>query len=307
MITIIIPTYNRKVLLKKCINSLINQSYKDFEIIVVDDGSTDGTKDLIKNYEQIRYLRQENKGPGNARNLGIKNAGGSIIAFTDDDCIPDKDWLKNALHYFDDPAVIGVEGKTLKKGKLTPTSIPIINEYGGKYSTCNMFYRLSLLKEIGGFDKRFRFSGEDSNLARRALKKGKIVFAKDVKVVHPVKYYDIKGFIKKHKSLKKTYWQVLGSKESKKYFSWESLVHYPFYISLIILLFFPNIFTLILFLYAYITDILIYDLYLTKARIIDVMRYKKTLIKLVFVWWIIIFLDCFFRIWGILRFKRVIL
>jgi len=307
MISIIIPTYNRRNDLKKCLDTIKNQSYKNHEIIIVDDGSTDGTEDLIKNYPKIKYFKQNNKGPGAARNLGIKYAKGDIVAFTDDDCIPYKDWLENALPYFKKQEIVAVEGMTIKNGLITPTSIPIINYYGEKYSTCNMFYRKRILEELGGFDERFRFAGEDTNLARRALKKGIIKFVPSVKVIHPVKYFTSLGFIKKHLSFKKTYWQVLGANESKKIFSWEMLIFYPFYTSLLLLIIKPNLYTTILLVYVYLTTFLIHDLYLTKGRIMDIFRHKKALIQLAFLWWIIIFYDTLYRIFGMIKFGRIML
>lgn len=89
MISVIIPTYNRALLLKKAIESVLSQTYQDFELIVVDDGSNDSTPNLISNFKtRIKYIRQDNKGPGSARNLGIKNSDGEFIAFVDSD-----DWL----------------------------------------------------------------------------------------------------------------------------------------------------------------------------------------------------------------------
>src|SRR3989338_1972884 len=97
-ITIIIPTYNRKNMLKKCLHILLTQNYfnEKYEVIVVDDGSRDGTKEVVRafNNPQLRYYWQENKGPGAAINAGARIAKGDILAFTEDDCIVSKDWLK---------------------------------------------------------------------------------------------------------------------------------------------------------------------------------------------------------------------
>lgn len=102
-ISVIIPTYNRGNFTKEAIKSILAQTYKDFEIIVVDDGSTDDTKELVQAFgDQVRYLYQENKGPSAARNLGILNAKGKYIAFCDSDdrFLPTKlekqvDFIKN--------------------------------------------------------------------------------------------------------------------------------------------------------------------------------------------------------------------
>ena len=95
-ISVIIPTYNRKKYIKRAIDSVIHQSYKPFEIIVIDDGSTDGTYELIKqsySSSQISLKKQKNNGVSSARNKGIKLANGDWIAFLDSD----DEWFKNKL------------------------------------------------------------------------------------------------------------------------------------------------------------------------------------------------------------------
>ncbi len=96
LISVIIPTYNRGHLINRAIQSILNQSYKDFEIIVVDDGSIDNTKEVIESFrdERIRYIHyKENKGANAARNIGIRAAKGDYIAFQDSD----DEWLPQKL------------------------------------------------------------------------------------------------------------------------------------------------------------------------------------------------------------------
>lgn len=92
--SVIIPTFNRASLLKKAIESVLAQTYKNFELIIVDDGSTDGTCKMIASYgKNIRSFHQDNQGPACARNTGIKNAQGSFLAFLDSD----DHWKKEKL------------------------------------------------------------------------------------------------------------------------------------------------------------------------------------------------------------------
>ena len=85
-VSVIIPTFNRSALLKRAVESVLAQSYRGFELMVVDDGSDDDTPELVAGFEDsIRYIRQENRGPSAARNVGITNAGGEFIAFLDSD------------------------------------------------------------------------------------------------------------------------------------------------------------------------------------------------------------------------------
>jgi len=89
-VSVVIPTYNCAEFLPQTIDSVLNQTFKDFEIIIVDDGSVDNTKEIVKHYidtakRQIKYIYQENKGPAAARNNGIRNASGKYIALVDSD------------------------------------------------------------------------------------------------------------------------------------------------------------------------------------------------------------------------------
>ncbi len=99
MISIIIPTFNRAVFLKKAIESVVSQAYKDFELIVVDDGSEDETSKIVTDFrdKRIKYIRQSNEGVSCSRNLGIKNSKRNFIAFLDSDDWWDKNKLELQL------------------------------------------------------------------------------------------------------------------------------------------------------------------------------------------------------------------
>ena len=93
-ISVVIPSYNRKEFLKRSIDSAINQTKKPFEIIVVDDGSTDGTETMIKSdYDFVKFIKQKNKGVSAARNIGIEVSIGEWICFLDSD----DEWKKDKL------------------------------------------------------------------------------------------------------------------------------------------------------------------------------------------------------------------
>jgi glycosyltransferase involved in cell wall biosynthesis len=111
-VSVIIPTYNREQLLGRAIKSVLVQTYQDFELIIVDDGSTDNTERLVKNFksEKIRYIRsRENKGVSAARNIGIQSAKGDYIAFqdSDDEWMPEK--LEKQMRAFETaPPEVGI-------------------------------------------------------------------------------------------------------------------------------------------------------------------------------------------------------
>jgi len=99
-ISIIIPTYNRDSLLKEAIHSVVEQSYKDWELIIVDDGSTDGTEGMVPQHPQIRYIKQPHSGmPGQARNVGVSHAKSSLVAFLDSDDLWAPEKLERQLDF----------------------------------------------------------------------------------------------------------------------------------------------------------------------------------------------------------------
>lgn len=108
-ISIIIPTYNYARFLPEAIESVLKQTYKDYEIIVVDDGSTDNTKEIIDKYkDKIRYIYQENKGLPSARNTGIKSAKGEYFAFLDSDDVFLPEKLELQIGRFDRNSSLGM-------------------------------------------------------------------------------------------------------------------------------------------------------------------------------------------------------
>lgn len=103
-VSIVVPVFNRPAELRQLLAALIRQSVSptEFEILICDDGSTADIPAVVdelrtEHAPPIRYLRQHNQGPGIARNLGLANAGGAIVAFTDSDCLPDREWLAELL------------------------------------------------------------------------------------------------------------------------------------------------------------------------------------------------------------------
>lgn len=91
--SVIIPTFNRAQTLTRAIESVLSQTYKNFELIIVDDGSTDSTQDILNNYPQIKVIKQENQGVSHARNTGVKEARAGWVCFLDSD----DEWLENKL------------------------------------------------------------------------------------------------------------------------------------------------------------------------------------------------------------------
>ncbi|MFC5465583.1 glycosyltransferase family 2 protein [Lederbergia graminis] len=163
-ISVIIPTFNREKLIMKAIESLTNQTYKNFEIIVVDDFSNDNTQNLLENDVRIKYIRHdENKGAAEARNTGIKASSGEFIAFldSDDEWLPTK--LERQLKVFENNSNTGVVYtgfRSILKDKDEREVLP--QKKGNIYiellkgncvgTTSTVMVRTDLLKKVGGFD-----------------------------------------------------------------------------------------------------------------------------------------------------------
>ncbi|MBC8228413.1 glycosyltransferase family 2 protein, partial [bacterium] len=119
MVSVVIPAYNAEKEIPSCLDSLLNQTFpkEQCEIIVVNDGSTDGTEKIVRKYDGVKIITQANQGPAAARNNGVSESKGDIIVFTDSDCVPEEDWLEEMLKPFNDTEVVGVQGAYKTKQK----------------------------------------------------------------------------------------------------------------------------------------------------------------------------------------------
>ena len=198
--SIIIPTYNDWSRLLKCLNAVQHQTLDgdDYEIIVVDN-NPDGNAppELILN-NRITIVQEAKPGSYAARNKGAQIATGDIFAFTDSDCIPDKDWLKNAAKKFSDLSVDLVGGKveifqseqSNKYGYLYErvTAFPQhIHVPNGKGVTANLFVRSSVFWSVGGFNAEIK-SGGDWDFTLRCTEMGyRMIYEENVVVQHPAR------------------------------------------------------------------------------------------------------------------------
>ena len=219
MISVIIPAYNSEKTISRCISSLVNQTIKPDEIIIVDDGSTDKTCDAVRSYKNVRLLEQKHKGPAAARNLGAKKAKGDILLFTDADCVPTGTWVAEMSKPFDDKEISGVQGRyKTEQTRLVArfVQLEIDDRYDrmrkrehidfiGSYSAG---YRKDVFLMHGAFDESFSMaSGEDPDISFKISKAGhKMVFNENAVVYH--NHVDSLGAYLKQKFWR-AYWRIL--------------------------------------------------------------------------------------------------
>jgi glycosyltransferase involved in cell wall biosynthesis len=201
-VSVVVPVRDRRLLLRGALEALAKQTYRDFEVVVVDDGSTDGSGDVVADFSELdtHVVRTEGIGAVEARRAGVAAARGGVLAFTDSDCIPDADWLAEGVAAIEGGADL-VQGPTfpVRSIGLLERSVGVESE-DGLYATCNIFYRRDAYERAGGFalDGATRFGfrrnamarglgfGEDTLLGWRVRASGRAVFVPQAIVRHEV-------------------------------------------------------------------------------------------------------------------------
>ncbi|CDK40709.1 glycosyltransferase family 2 protein [Halorubrum sp. AJ67] len=194
--SVVIPTYNRSDKIGETIASVCDQSVSEYEVLLVDDGSTDPRYGALLNeideqYDRVKIIRQENSGPAAARNRGIEEAKSEFVCFTDDDCIVPEDWIERLVESFE--SGIGAVGGPLQPTEDAEERSPFaqLHRYRNQVvydqpteptvgdtdlpmgGTANICYRLEALEAVDGFDEAFpTAAGEDADLQHRVAQEG---------------------------------------------------------------------------------------------------------------------------------------
>ena len=217
LFSVIVPTYRRVEPLERCIRALAEQTIERerFEVLVVDDGSTAPPRDLIARYAEaidLRLIEAEHGGPAAARNNGAAAARGKYLVFTDDDCMPDRDWLRafaTTVEQHPHHAVGGAVVNALDEGMYSTASqllIEFLYEYynfkttGGRFFiTANLAFPAEQFRAAGGFDVTFPLAAaEDRDMCDRWRELGHtIVYCEDA-VVHHAHSLTLTSFVRQH-------------------------------------------------------------------------------------------------------------
>jgi len=198
-VTLYVPCYNAEKYISECLDGILKQTYPLDEILIIDDGSTDKTVEIVSNYP-VRVIRHgTNKGLAAARNTGFKNACGEYVASLDADCVPEPDWLEKLMKNFTEENIAGVGGKLIEKYTNTLANKwravhmrqnmgdeKIINS-GYLFGSNNVFERRAV-EEIGYYNEKYRTNYEDVDLSNRLKEKGyTLIYDPEAEVYHLLK------------------------------------------------------------------------------------------------------------------------
>ncbi len=210
-ISVIIPVHNGQETIAKCLDSILSLDHSSFEVIIVDDGSTDGTAEICRSYNKVRLIGVDRGGPSRARNVGIVAAHGELVAFTDGDCVVESNWLTELETGFGRPEIAGVGGDQKSPDDETWMGrriqeflkcIGFMTEYIKTGTTvretehnpsCNVMYRKSVLEEVGGFDEAL-FPSEDVDMDLRIRRRGCLLLYNPEAVVGHYRPRSYQGF-----------------------------------------------------------------------------------------------------------------
>ena len=215
-ISIIIPAYNEEKLLPRCLNSIFkNDLPHDFEVIVVNNNSTDNTAKVARSFPGVKVINESKKGVTKARQAGFLASSGDILVFFDADNVISKDWFRIAIEKFtDDDGLVALSGpyhyenipkpvvflESVYNNFIMPVGEKIwqrvFRQGGIMLIGGNFAVRREVLKKVGGFNVDLEFYGEDTNLTRRIAKVGKIKFIKELSVYSSPRRFKGEGGIK---------------------------------------------------------------------------------------------------------------
>ncbi len=190
LVSVLVCVLNGEKYIHKCLELLLNQTFRAFELVIVDDASTDRTRQIISEFkdERIKYFRNENwLGICKSRNRGFKLANGKYIFCLDVDCAISQDWIAEGLVYFSKGAV-GVEGRIIyvSEGYVpTYSNYVMENKHGGQYMGGNVAFQRDFLELTGGLNENLKYF-HDREIGLRIARFGRFCFSRKMQAVHPL-------------------------------------------------------------------------------------------------------------------------
>ncbi len=207
-VSVIVCSYNGGRTLAACLDSLSKLNYPDYEVILVDDGSTDDTAHIAAQFPQVRYIHQSNHGLSHARNTGAAAARGEVLAYTDSDCIADVDWLYYLIGTLVSGDYAGVGGPNVTPPAQNwvqacvaaapggPSHVLLTDTVAEHIPGCNMaFYRWAF-ESVGGFDAEYHKAGDDVDFCWRIQQAGWVIAFSPPAIVWHYRRFTLRAFLK---------------------------------------------------------------------------------------------------------------
>jgi len=231
MVSVVVASYNGARTLKACLDSLSQLRHPNYEVVLVDDGSTDSTPHIASLYPSVRYLRHpQNEGLSAARNTGIAAARGEIVAFTDSDCRADEDWLYYLVGELLKGKYAGVGGHNLLPPEDSYVASAVMVSPGGPAHVmlsdrvaehipgCNMAFYKWALEEINGFDPVFRRAGDDVDVCWRLQERGYRIGFSPAGFVWHYRRSAVRDYLKQQRGYGEA--EALLVRKHPEYFNW---------------------------------------------------------------------------------------
>jgi len=207
-VSVIVCSYNGGRTLAACLDSLGKLNYPDYEVILVDDGSTDDTAHIAAQYPWVRYVHQSNHGLSHARNTGASVAKGDVFAYTDSDCMADTDWLYYLISTLVSGDYAGVGGPNVTPPAQNwiqacvaaspggPSHVLLTDTIAEHIPGCNMaFYRWAF-EGVGGFDPEYHKAGDDVDFCWRIQQAGWVIAFSPTAIVWHYRRFTLRAFLR---------------------------------------------------------------------------------------------------------------
>ena len=206
--SVIVCSYNGAKTLDRCLTSLKDIHYPDYEVILVDDGSTDETPEIAARHSWVRTIRQENKGLSFARNVGAHASTGEVIVYTDSDCMADPDWLYYLIGTLLSGNFAGVGGPNISPPAENwvqacvsaapggPSHVLLTDVVAEHIPGCNMAFHRWAFDQVGGFDHEYRKAGDDVDFCWRLQQSGGVIAFSPAAIVWHYRRFTLKAFRK---------------------------------------------------------------------------------------------------------------
>jgi GT2 family glycosyltransferase len=207
-VSVIVCSYNGGQTLEACLRSLKKIDYPDYEVVVVDDGSTDNTKEILSHHTWVNAIHQSNHGLSVARNVGATAAKGDILAYTDSDCMADPDWLYYLVGTLLSGNYAGVGGPNISPPAQNwhqacvaaapggPSHVLLTDVVAEHIPGCNMAFHRWAFEKIGGFDPEYRKAGDDVDFCWRLQQEGEVIAFSPSAIVWHYRRFTLKAFRK---------------------------------------------------------------------------------------------------------------